>query len=202
MNALLGVWGRNLRLWLPALLFFLFALGALLFYRAALADDAELGQARLARRRGEVEEQRSERARVSAYLEKANALENGMGSFFGVRLASEADSLTRIIAEIKSLSEQAGLLPQSISYDRETVEGEDVLRRTVTFSVEGTYDELRKLINFLELSDSFLILEEVTLRGDDEGESELRIDLRISTLFLVGTPIDEPKLAAIGEEAG
>ena len=202
MNGLLGVWGRNLRLWLPSLLFFLLGLGAMLFYRAVLADDAELGQARLARRGAELEALRADHQRLSDYLQKASALEDGMGSFFGVRLASEADSLTKIIAEIKSLSEQAGLLPQTITYDKETVEGENVLRRTVTFSVDGSYNELRRLINFLELSDSFLILEEVTLRGDDAGGPTLKINPQISALFLAGSPAGEPRLAAVTEEAG
>lgn len=184
MNGGLEAWRRNLRLWVPALAFFLVALGLLVFYRAALADDAELGQARLARRTEELETLRAERARVAGYLDRAAALETGLEDFFGVRLASEAASLTRIIAEVKQLSLQAGLEPQQITYDRESIEGESVMRRSLVFPVEGTYQELRQLINFLELSDSFLILEEVRLRGDETGTAELRIDLTISTLFL------------------
>ena len=180
----LDAWVRNLRLWLPALLFFLLALGLLVFYRTALADDAELGQARLERRAQELATLRTERARLASYLERAAALEEGLGQFFGVRLASEAASLTRIIAEVKELSRQAGLEPQKINYDKEPIEGEEVMRRSLVFPVEGTYQELRRLINFLELSDSFLILEQVRLRGDEAGDANLRIDLTISTLFL------------------
>lgn len=184
MNGRFDAWGRNLRLWLPALVFFLAALGLLVFYRTVLADDAELGQARLARRSQELEALRAEHARVASYLERAAALEQGLTDFFGVRLASEAASLTRIIAEVKQLSRQAGLEPRQITYDRESIEGENVMRRSLVFPVEGTYQELRQLINFLELSDSFLILEEVRLRGDEAGGANLRIDLTISTLFL------------------
>ena len=177
-------WTRNLRLWLPALVFFLIALGLLVFYRTALADDAELGQARLTRRAEELETLRADRRQVESYLERAAALEVGLDQFFGVRLASEAASLTRIITEIKDLSQRAGLEPQQINYDKEPVEGEEVVRHSLVFPVKGTYQELRQLINFLELSDSFLILEQVRLRSDEVGSAELRIDLTISTLFL------------------
>ena len=189
-------WARNLRLWVPALIFFLLALGLLLFYRTALADDAELGQTRLTRRAEELEALRTDRARVESYLETAATLEEGMDQFFGVRLASEAASLTRIIAEIKALSQQAGLEPQQITYDKEAIEDEEVMRRSLVFPVEGTYQELRQLINFLELSDSFLILEEVRLRGDETGAANLRIDLVISTLFLD----DDIEIASVPEE--
>lgn len=190
-------WVRNLRLWLPQLVFFLLALGLLVFYRTALADDAELGQARLARRAEDLEAVRSDRERVASYLERASALEEGIEQFFGVRLTSEAASLTRIIAEIKALSQQAGLAPQQITYDKEDIEDEEVMRRSLVFPVVGNYRELRQLINFLELSDSFLILEEVRLRTDEGGGDNLRIDLVISTLFLEGNP----KTASTGEGA-
>ena len=202
MSGALGVWGRNLRLWVPALAFFLLALGALVFYRTVLADDAEIGRSRLTRRAEELEAVRAERARVESYLGRATGLEDGMGHFYGVRLASEAASLTRLIAEIKDLSERAGLLPQQIKYDRDEIEDEDVLRRRLVFPVEGTYQQLRQLINFLEVSDSFIILEEIGLRGGADGaEGALRIDLTISTLFLGDDGTAIAALPAASEEA-
>lgn len=196
MTSLFDRWRKNLLLWLPALVFFLIALGLLVFYRTALADDAELGQARLARRAQELETLRADRGRVESYLERAAVLETGLDQFFGVRLASEAASLTRIITEIKDLSQRAGLEPQQINYAKEAVKGEEVVRHSLVFPVKGTYQELRQLINFLELSDSFLILEQVRLQSDEAGSSELRIDLTVSTLFLD----DAVEVAAVTEE--
>ena len=67
-------------------------------------------------------------------------------------------------------------------------------RRTITFSVDGSYAQLRQLINFIELSDSFLILDEVSLRGNDVEGTPLRISLKLSTLFTVNSaaPAREP----------
>ena len=55
------------------------------------------------------------------------------------------------------------------------------VRKSVTFGVVGDYGSIRRLVNFLELSDQFLLLEEVRLR-ETEG-SKLGIDLIVSTLF-------------------
>ena len=58
--------------------------------------------------------------------------------------------------------------------------------------MDGTYLELRKFINLLELSDSFLTLEEVTLAGETRGEGpELNIRLSLSTLFASEEGSDE-----------
>ena len=56
-------------------------------------------------------------------------------------------------------------------------------RRTITFSVDGSYAQLRQLINFLELSDTFFILDQIALRGNEVEGTPLRISLSLSTLF-------------------
>ena len=64
--------------------------------------------------------------------------------------------------------------------------------RSVSFSVDGDYAGLRRFINFLELSDLFLTLEEVSLSGRTGESNVLRISLRVSTLFLAGSPEPPP----------
>ena len=104
-----------------------------------------------------------------------------------------------IIAEIKDLCDRAGIPPTSLNYERQALDGQDVSRRTITFAVIGSYAQLRQLINFLELSDSFLILDQIALRGDDIEGTPLRINLSLSTLFTVkGMP--ETADAAPGQE--
>jgi hypothetical protein len=81
-------------------------------------------------------------------------------------------------------------VPQAISYPDETIEDYGLRKRSFQFGVEGTYGDLRKLINLLELSDSFLTLESVQLSGSGTG-NRLRIDLSLSTLFATSGAADE-----------
>jgi hypothetical protein len=104
-----------------------------------------------------------------------------VASFYQDRLSTESARLTRIIAEVKELASRAGLSPSQITYPSEPLEDYGLRRRGFVFQVDGTYADLRKLVNLLELSDSFLTLEKVDLSGADGGR--LRIQLRLSTLF-------------------
>jgi len=87
-----------------------------------------------------------------------------------------------VIAEVKDLARRAGLEPKSISYPSQAVAEFDLSIRYMVFSVTGSYSQLRRLINFLELSDMFLVLNEISLGGHGNGE-DLRISLRLSTVF-------------------
>ena len=64
------------------------------------------------------------------------------------------------------------------------------------FGVRGSYVALRRLINLLELSDSFLMLEEINLSG--RGSEELQITLRLSTLFSTRPAAARPAAEAKG----
>ena len=58
-----SIWRRHMRGWLPPLLLFLVALGALLFYRLVFAGEARAGGRQIERRTAEVAELTEERER-------------------------------------------------------------------------------------------------------------------------------------------
>ncbi len=187
-------WRRNLWLWLPAAVFFLLTVVLLGVFALEFADETQVARTRLARRTEELDVIRAQRKRAQGIVEKVRASEEGLADFYGRRLSTEREGLTRILAEIKNLCRLSGIPPTSLAYERQALEGQDVSRRTITFSVDGTYTQLRQLINFIELSDSFLILDEVSLRGNDVEGTPLRISLKLSTLFTVNSaaPAREP----------
>jgi len=76
--------------------------------------------------------------------------------------------LTGVTAEVKDLAKRAGLVPRSITYPEEQIQQYGLIKRSFIFSVDGTYTDLRKFINLLELSDSFLTLEDASLA--EEGQ--------------------------------
>jgi len=179
-----SIWRRHLRGWLPPLLVFLVALGGLLFYRLIFAGEARAGGRYLERRSSEVARLTEERKRTEKLVERLRDNQQRIEEFRSQRLATEAERLTQVIAEVKDLARRAAVEPSSIRYPEERLRGVGLTRRSIVFSVDGDYGGLRRFINFLELSDLFLTLEEVSLSGSSGRSSALRISLQVSTLFL------------------
>ena len=186
-----GAWRRNLRLWAPPLFFCLLNLAFLAGYRLILAEEAELGRSLLDRRAAELERLKSVRDELGKISAQARETEEGIETYYRERLSTEEGRLTGIISEIKELAQRAGLEPGTIRYERETIARQDVVERTLVFNVFGGYPQLRQLVNLLELSDSFLILKEVSLSTADETGERLGIQLQIATLFAEGTDAEE-----------
>ena len=179
-----SIWRRHLRGWLPPLLLFVVALGALVFYRLVFAGEARAGGRQIERRTAEVERLTEERQRSERLVQQLVDNRQRIDEFRTRRLATEAERLTQVIAEVKELARRAGVEPSSIRYPEERLEDVGLMRRSIVFSVDGDYAGLRTFINFLELSDLFLTLEEVSLSGRSGDSSKLRISLQVSTLFL------------------
>lgn len=188
-----SIWRRHLRGWLPPLLLFLVALGGLVFYRLVFADVARAGGRQIERRSAEVERLTGERQRAEQLVARLRSNQEHIEQFRNERLATEAERLTQVIAEVKDLARRAEVEPSTIRYPEERLKEVGMTRRSIVFSVDGDYGGLRRFINFLELSDLFLTLEEVSLSGRGGEGGSLRISLQVSTLFL--DPLAPPPVA-------
>ena len=183
-----SIWRRHLRGWLPPLIVVLVTLTGLRLYRFAFAGEARAGGRQLERRAADVKQLTQERERTERLVERLRANQERIEQFRQQRLATEAERLTEVIAEVKELARRAGVEPSSIRYPQERLKGVGLTRRRVRFSVNGDYAGLRRFINFLELSDMFLTLEEVSLSGRAGESNALRISLTVSTLFVAAAP--------------
>lgn len=175
-----SLWRRRLGLWLPALLFLVVNLVALVVYPLRFAARVEVTAEEVEEQRAVLDELVDQRQDLEAQQQAIERTRLAVDEMYGERLATESERLTRIIAEVKDLAARSGLTPPAVSYPTDELEDYGLRRRGFVFSVEGTYADLRTFVNLLELSDTFLTLEEVTLT---EGSGRLRIQLRISTLF-------------------
>jgi hypothetical protein len=111
--------------------------------------------------------------------------------------ATENERLTALIAEVKRLAVASELVPKSIGYTR--VQSAVVASKrtaaevvSITFSVQGNYQQVRRLINLLELSRQFIIIDQVTLAaGQDQN---LTLNLQLKTLFRDTRPVATKEL--------
>jgi Tfp pilus assembly protein PilO len=177
-------WRQRWRRWVPALVFFLLNLGAALAYSlAGVGAQANLEQQRLVSAQNRLEELQEQREALRLQVERVRENRERIETLYTERLSTQRRRLTQSIAELRQLARQSGLAPSRVSYPEEEIGEFGLVEKSFVFSVAGSYAELRRLINALELTDSFLTLEEIRLNGGG-ASGELNIALRLSTLFI------------------
>jgi Tfp pilus assembly protein PilO len=187
MSQGLQLWWQRRRLWLPAATFVLLGLVLLAGYELVLAGRLGLQSGALASRRDELDELTRRRRETEALVARGRSTRAAIAELYDKRLGSEATRLTAVMLEVKHLARQAGLAGMEvINYQDEPVQGLPLIKKSITFSLQGTYDQLRAFIDLLELSATFLSLDEIRVHGGDANDGgRLRLQVRLSTLFLV-----------------
>jgi Tfp pilus assembly protein PilO len=193
------IWRQRLWVWVPALFFFLANATAYTVYRFGFADRVASLQEDLKTQKDRLDPLEARKAKLEALLARSRRNDAEIRRLYAESFSTRKQRLTNITAEVKSLARKAGLDPKTLSYPEEQIQQYGLIKRSFVFSVEGSYVNLRKFINLLELSNSFLTLEAIDLTpGTSEGPvrgrggvvvqpaqtgSELRISLTLSTLF-------------------
>ena len=107
--------------------------------------------------------------------------------------STEARRLTALIAEVERLAAASQLVPPSKSFVRQESAQQQQLAASsrrgrvaaevvnINFAVKGTYQQIRRLINLLELSRQFVIIEQISLSASDN--QTLTMNLQLKTLF-------------------
>jgi Tfp pilus assembly protein PilO len=180
----LMVWQRHLALWLVPLLALALGIALLVVYRGSFAGRDERMATLADEAASKLEALQAQRRAVDGFVARVGSQEQAIGDMYGKQFATESERFTRFLREIRELARQAGLDPQSFNYPQTVLQDEGLVKRTVDFSVEGGYDELRRFINFLELSDQFVTIEQIAMAG--EGRLALRFSL--STIFVLEDP--------------
>lgn len=145
---------------------------------------------RLAQVQGELDQARSSRIRAEQTLQSYRKVENNVLEVFNDHWATQQQRFTKLFTEVMRLAMASSLEPGSYSFQRgeakrvssgarrETLGATEV---NISFGVQGTYEQVRRLINLLELSRQFVIIEGIALNVADE--QTLSLDLKLKTIF-------------------
>lgn len=180
------VWHRRLWLWGIPMVFCLLNLIGVVGYQVAFAGKVEGLQGRFETTSNDLAALGGERRKTEEFLDRVETNRENIALLHREYFSTEAERFTRVVQEVKQLARDAGLNPTSYSYPQNDIEDWDLSRREIVFHVEGTYDQLRTFINFLELTEQFLILEKVALSesGVHKSNPTLGISLTLSTVFV------------------
>ncbi len=186
-----GLWQRKIWLWLPPALVLIGAVGFLVYLESGLGSGLQQLDRRLERAAREREEAATKLARLSELADAAEVSRAELAKLYADRFATERSRLTDLIREIKQLAEHAGLDPREIGYPEEILEDFGLSRRSFVFSVRGSYANLRAFLHLLELSPSFVTIEQIRV-NEQSGNRGLGVSLRLATFFAGEPPVPAP----------
>lgn len=159
-------------------------------YRVQYEQRVDDLHSRLEEAQTELEAARARRIELEGQLQAHDQLVSTIEQVFQQWWSTPDERLTKVIAEVKALGTKSGLVPQSIGFSKSGDNSRlDTTIMGISFNVEGTYEQARQLINLIELSDEFIIIDSVTLRNS--AEDRLSLNLALKTLFRGGESIPE-----------
>ncbi len=182
-------WRHLLGLWLPAVLLCLGNVGLYSWLSSDSMGRAAQLEGQLAEHEASLVRLRhlqrlaaEERAQVEALDAEVKRLHNEV---FG-RLD---DRLTNILIAAGSAARDSGLNVGRYSYSWSEEKTLDLHRFEIKFDVVGEYGQVRRLLAALQASPEFLVVDNLTLAGDELATSrELRISVRLATYLAEGDP--------------
>lgn len=109
--------------------------------------------------------------------------------------STRPERLAPMIVELQTLARKSGLNPPGRSYNWSEqnvglTAGAEML--SVSFRVEGTYSQIRNLINMIEMSPHFIIIEQIGLMDASSGGKSLGMSLSLKTLFRSTAEREQP----------
>jgi len=154
-------------------------------YQSRLTDlDTRLEDAQ--RRLQEAQRSRAAAEQLLASYDKVRA---DLQNLYDERWSTQARRFTLLFEEVKRLATASHFDPRSFGFSR-TESTQSSTKDTgigstavsVAFTVQGSYEQMRRLINLLELSNQFIIIDGLGLASASDTKS-LTMNIRLKTLF-------------------
>lgn len=161
-----------------------------LTYRVQYQTRLDEMDERLAQMEGQLEQTRKARATAEQSLVAYARVEKDVQAILDQHWSTRPRRLTMFIGEVKRLAQASNAVPKSLSFDqsdakipvargkRDQIGAKEV---GIGFGVDATYNQTRRMINLFELSQQFIIIDEISLSAG-EGNN-LSLQLRLKTLF-------------------
>ncbi len=197
MSGSFGLWRRRLWIWLPPAVALLAATLYLVYFQRGLRAQGANLDGRLLTAEREHDAAGKDLARLESLAEKALSTREQMARLKEEKFATESGRFTSLVREIKQLAEHAGLDPREIGYPEESYADLGLVRRSFVFGVQGSYVNLRAFLYLVELSPSYVTIDQIEVR-ELAGAKGLGVNLRLSTFFVAPTAEPPPRPAPGG----
>lgn len=106
------------------------------------------------------------------------AVETQTASFMEKDLRPAASGYSAVVDDLATLAKDSGVQITSTHFKPKAIEKRGVDEITINISMQGAYPSLVSFINALERSNSFYLLDNLTLDSSSEGTLKLNLALR------------------------
>jgi hypothetical protein len=122
---------------------------------------------------------------LAADVEKGKKIEkhlpdigNECDAFYQHNLLPESSGYSTLVADMGQMAKNAGVQTSGVSFKELPVKDRGLSEITITAAVQGDYQGLVRLINELERSQHFYVLDGLTLASESSGNIKLQVTLR------------------------
>ena len=160
-------------------------------YRVQYVSRLEDLDARQEQAKARLDQARHARISAEQQLAAYKKVQNDLQVLYNDRWSTPMQRLTVLIDEVKRLAAASHLEPPSYQFTSGESKNTSVTRGSIgtttvsiAFTVQGTYEQVRRLINLLELSDQFVIIDGISLNTNGTAtDKTLTLNIRLKTLF-------------------
>jgi hypothetical protein len=165
----------------------LLAANAIFFltYRVQYENRLRALDVRLEQKKAQLEEARRARVTSEQQIAAYRKVQSDVRQIYDAEWSTENQRLTAFIGEVMKLAAQAG--SRTLSFQKNVAakgarpSSAAATEVGISFAVEGTYEQVRRLINLLELSNQFVIIDQISLSS--ERGDKLNMTIHVKTLF-------------------
>ena len=120
-------------------------------------------------------------AKSKALVAKVESARREGDQFLAKYVTDRRSTMSTIFDELTRTGKEAGVTEKGIAFNLEPVEGSDTLvQLTVSAGYEGTYATLSKLVNLLDKSPRFLIIESM-VAAPQQATGKIAVSLKLDT---------------------
>jgi len=141
----------------------------------------------------QLEQARNARTTAEQQLAAYKQVQTDLQVLYNERWSTPAQRLTALIDEVKRLAAASHLQPPAYAFTSGDTKSSGAGMKGsigttavgISFTVQGTYEQMRRLINLLELSDQFVIIDGISLGASNANGADrvLTLNIRLKTLF-------------------
>jgi hypothetical protein len=168
--------------WIPALL--LLGINGVLYlgYRTLLSERFDLATLKRERLEKDYQAATARRDSLAKVLEGWRSAGAGIEEFYR-RVGRREERLPALLGEIDELARRVGTVPHRIAFGQSELRDAHLEEFSISFPFEGDYASVRSLLNLLEVTPSFLILDGFSLSSSGDLQEKVRLQFKLRTVF-------------------
>jgi hypothetical protein len=162
-------------------------------YRVQYVSRLQDLDARQSQTEAQLDQARNARITAEQQLAASKKVQGDLQVLYNERWSTPMQRLTALIDEVKRLAAASHLQPPAYAFSSGASKQSELTPTKgsigtttvgIAFTVQGTYEQVRRLINLLELSDQFVIIDSISLGASGTATDKiLTLNIRLKTLF-------------------